>query len=99
MKIQDECFSCIEKMIEKPVRMATDNVALRSAAIEKATQILSTRFSSGMFPAQIVSTVYQEIIELTGNLDPYQGVKERKILIGRSLLEKIKERCTNEEKP
>ncbi|WP_449244673.1 damage-control phosphatase ARMT1 family protein [Desulfobacca acetoxidans] len=71
MLIRPECYSCLEKLIDLSVELATADRNLQAEARRQAREILAAEFSPSAIPAYIANIFHQAIKTITGNPDPF----------------------------
>lgn len=85
MKLAPGCYECLRRMIHQAADLATDDVSLRQRAISQATQTLDDEFSYRQVSLGIAAKIHRIVREVTGNPDPYGGMKEREMALAREL--------------
>jgi len=79
MKIQDECYACLVRLVDLTVALATSASQVREQAKQAALGILQEEFMPGGIPAVIASRFHRVIREITGNDDPFAGRKAKEM--------------------
>lgn len=95
MKLTDECYYCLKKLVENAAEIATDDTSMRShvAAAGKAT--LDKHFSKDEVSIVVATRIHDEIKKVSGNPDPYRIVKDREIELARKMFEKARRHYDN----
>ena len=90
MRISTECRDCLSNMADQACALATDDLALRKEARQKAEKILNQKLKPGVVSIQ-VATPMHDVIKLTSNNpDPYRSTKDIEIDEARQLFELVK---------
>jgi uncharacterized protein with ATP-grasp and redox domains len=76
MRIQEECRACLLRLVDLTVGLATQDADLRIAARTAALAIIDEDFAPGAIPALIANRFHLEVINITGNPDPFLPHKE-----------------------
>ncbi|MFQ5925768.1 MAG: DUF89 domain-containing protein, partial [Dehalococcoidia bacterium] len=69
--------------------LATSDLSLRSKAMEEGLKIVEENFSYDRMPITIATEIHRAVKEITGNPDPYRGMKDEEIRISRELCPEI----------
>ncbi|GAI34396.1 unnamed protein product, partial [marine sediment metagenome] len=89
MKISPDCYGCLQGLIRRVARLATNDAALQQKAIEEATKILNNEFFYDQISIVIATGIHRVIKEITGNPDPYRAIKEKEMAIARELYREL----------
>jgi uncharacterized protein with ATP-grasp and redox domains len=95
MKLTDECYHCLIRLVEHAAEIATDGSSRRShvAAAGKAT--LDKHFSKEEVSIVVATRIHDEIKKVSGNPDPYRIIKDREIELARKMFEKARRHYDN----
>ena len=85
MKLAPGCYECLRRLIHQAAELATDDVSLRQRAISQAMKTLDDEFSCGQLSLGIAAKIHRIVREVTGNPDPYRGMKKREMALAREL--------------
>jgi len=85
MKLAPGCYECLRRLIHQAAELATDDVSLRQRAISRAMRTLDDEFSYSQTSLGIAARIHKIVREVTGNPDPYRGMKERETALAREL--------------
>jgi len=89
-------------LVHQAAELATDDVSLRQRAISQAMKRLDEEFSYRQTSLGIAARIHKIVREVTGNPDPYRGMKEREMTLARELYAELSLRakrgnpCTDE---
>jgi uncharacterized protein with ATP-grasp and redox domains len=88
MKANEECYPCLERLINKTIDLASHDLTLREKARIKSLKILRDNFSRNAI-CPIISYKFHRIIkETTRNFDPFEKWKDEEIKIFKGLYKK-----------
>ena len=90
MRIASECHDCLSNMANQACALATDDLALRNEARQKAEKILNRLLKSGVVSIQVATPMHDVIKLTTSNPDPYRSTKDIEIAEARQLFELVK---------
>ena len=79
MKASEGCYYCLERLLRQAAGLATEEPELRSQVIEQGLQLLDQEFSMDKTTVAVATQLHRLIRALTGNIDPYQRVKEAEV--------------------
>jgi uncharacterized protein with ATP-grasp and redox domains len=79
-------------LIHQAAELATDDVSLRQRAISRAMKTLDDEFSYRKTSLGIATGIHKIVREVTGNPDPYRGMKEREKVLARELYAELSSR-------
>jgi len=85
MKIANECYHCLGRLVYQAAELATDELDLRSKAIEEGLKFLETEFSSEKTSIEVATPLHRIVRSVTGNPDPYLKMKETEVDMSRKL--------------
>ena len=71
---------------------ATENEALKQAAVNRAEVILQDKFTPGAVSIDIATLIHDAIKQTTGNPDPYRQMKDIEIKVARQLYDFVKDK-------
>ncbi len=89
MKIAKDCYECLQRLVYQASSLATEDVNIRQAAIDKGLKVLEDNFSYDKVSIVIATKIHKVIKEVSGNPDPYRGMKQNEIALGRELCSEI----------
>jgi uncharacterized protein with ATP-grasp and redox domains len=85
MKATPECRLCLQRLARQAVELATPDKGVRKMALERSLQLLDEQFSTEKVSIVVATAVHRAIREVTGNSDPYWGMKVKEIELAREL--------------
>ncbi|MEA1959224.1 MAG: ARMT1-like domain-containing protein [Chloroflexota bacterium] len=85
MKAVDECYSCLSRLVRQAARLATTDEELRAEALSAGMNVLAQDFSTDALTLNIATSIHSEVKRVTGNPDPYHGMKETEMRLSREL--------------
>lgn len=89
MKPAPECYECLQRLIRQAAQLATDDASLREQIVERAAGILKDEFSYDDLCLIVASRIHRVAKELSGNPDPYRGMKEREMALAEELFPQL----------
>jgi len=89
VKIGEECYHCLKRLIDQAVNLATPDRAKRSLAKTSALNILNQEFSDSAIPAQIATKFHGVIIDITRNADPYLEMKRGAMNMAKRIFKEV----------
>jgi len=89
MKIVSECYECLQRLARQVAELSTDDDGLRAKALETVLKVVEDNFSYDEISIAIATKIHRAARELTGNLDPYRGMKDEEMRMSRKLIEEI----------
>lgn len=89
MKAATDCYECLRRLVHQAAALATSDLSLRSKAIREGLRIVEENFSYDRIPITIATEIHRVVKEITGNPDPYRGMKDEEIRISRELCQEI----------
>ncbi len=89
MKIQPECYGCLERLVELAVSLASPDQALQDRARMAAREIIAREFGPGAIPARIANRYHLAIQAVTGNPDPFAPRKAAETAFLARMLERM----------
>ena len=96
MKAASDCYQCLRRLVHQAAELATSDTQLRAEAIDEGLQIVERNFSYDVTTITIATEIHKAVKEITGNPDPYRGMKDEEINSKERYLteldEKIEER-------
>lgn len=78
-------------MADQACVLATDDLALRKEARQKAEKILNRGLKPGVVSIQVATPMHDVIKQVTANPDPYRSTKDIEIAEARKLFELVKD--------
>jgi len=85
MKIANECYHCLGRLVYQAAKLATDDPDLRSEAIEEGLMFLEAEFSSEKTSIEVATPLHRIVRSVTGNPDPYLKMKETEVTMAGQL--------------
>ena len=85
MKAASDCYQCLRRLVYQAAELATSDAPLRAKAIEEGLKIVEQNFSYDEMPITIATKIHSAVKEITGNPDPYRGMKDEEIRVSREL--------------
>ncbi|MFO8101417.1 MAG: ARMT1-like domain-containing protein [Dehalococcoidia bacterium] len=85
MKIADECYSCLGRLVRQAAELGTEDPELRARAIEAGLKFLEEEFSSDKTSIAVATPLHRIVREITGNPDPYLKMKGTEVETARHL--------------
>ena len=89
MKAAIDCYQCLHRLVHQAAELATSDTQLRAEAIDKGLQIVERNFSYDVTTITIATEIHKAVKEITGNPDPYQGMKDEEIRFSRELCQRL----------
>lgn len=89
MKIASECYECLQRLARQVAELSTDDENLRAKALETGLKVVEDNFSYDEISITIATEIHRAARELTGNPDPYRGMKDEEMRMSRKLIEEI----------
>ena len=89
MKVTEECYGCLQRLVHQAANLATTDEKMRSAAINDGLEILSRDFSLDQLSIAIATNIHKAIKEMTHNPDPYAEMKQKEIAVSKEIVEMI----------
>lgn len=90
MKVSEDCFNCLSKLVTQAAEMATTDIELQKIARDRALSILKRKFKPGVISIVLAAELHDAIKKATGNSDPYRKMKDLEIEMARQLSGSIK---------
>ncbi len=85
MKAASDCYQCLRRLAYQAAELATSDAPLRAKAIEEGLKIVEQNFSYDEITITVATKIHSAVKEITGNPDPYRGMKDEEIRISREL--------------
>ncbi|NQT71875.1 MAG: DUF89 family protein [Chloroflexi bacterium] len=85
MKITNECYDCLGRLVHQAADLATEDPVIKSKAIEEGLRLLEREFSLDKTSIAVATPLHQLIRSMTGNPDPYFKMKETEVAMSRKL--------------
>ncbi|MGB2800642.1 MAG: ARMT1-like domain-containing protein [Dehalococcoidia bacterium] len=96
MKVASECYQCLGRLVRRVADLSTSGESLRAEAISTGLKIVDDNFSYDVISIAIATKIHQAIKEITGNPDPYRGMKDEEMRISREVFEEISSTYTED---
>ena len=96
MKVASECYQCLGRLVRQVAELSTSDESLRTEALKEGLKIVDDNFSYDVVSIAIATRIHQAIKEITGNPDPYRGMKDEEMRISRELFEEISSSYTQD---
>ncbi|MFO8011441.1 MAG: ARMT1-like domain-containing protein [Dehalococcoidia bacterium] len=87
MKIDEECYDCLARLVRQASELATKDEALREKAITEGLDYLEREFSRDKISIEVATPLHRIVREITGNPDPYFRMKRAEIDMAARLYE------------
>ncbi len=81
MKAAEECRYCLEGLLRQAAGLATEEPDLRAKVIAEGLLLLDREFSTDKTSIAVATPLHRLVRALTGNPDPYRGIKEAELEI------------------
>lgn len=85
MKITNECYDCLGRLVHQAADLATADSIIKSKAIEEGLKLLERDFSLDKTSIAVATPLHQIIRSVTGNPDPYFEMKETEVALSKKL--------------
>lgn len=85
MKVVQECYPCLQKLIQQAAELGSEEPEAREKAVEMARRELEVNFSLDKVSIVIAGKLHRAVKEATGNPDPYRVLKEREMAMAREI--------------
>lgn len=89
MKAAKDCYQCLHRLVYQAAELATSDALLRAKAIDEGLKIVEQDFSYDGITITIATKIHSAVKEITGNPDPYRGMKDEEMRISRELCQKL----------
>jgi uncharacterized protein with ATP-grasp and redox domains len=86
MKATEECRSCLEGLLRQAAGLATEDSDLRAEVVAAGLSLLDREFSTGKTSIAVATPLHRLVRAMTGNPDPYEGVKDAEVEMASSIL-------------
>jgi len=90
MKAASDCYQCLRQLVYQAAELATSDALLRAKAIEAGLKIVEQDFSYDGITITIATKIHSAVKEITGNPDPYRGMKDEEMRISRELCQELR---------
>jgi uncharacterized protein with ATP-grasp and redox domains len=90
MKLTDECYHCLKRLVVHAAELASDDNNLRSDIENAGMRVLDKHYSKEDVSIVVASKIHHEIKKISGNDDPYRKIKDREIKLARIMFEQAK---------
>ena len=85
MKVVNECYKCLTRLIDQASQLATDDDVMREKARCSGMKILDATFSLDAVSIVIATRIHKAIRDSSGTADPYRDMKEKELTLARSV--------------
>lgn len=85
MKIADECYHCLGRLVRQAAELATEDSLLRARAIQQGLDFLSREFAPEKTSIAVATPLHRIVREVTGNPDPYLSMKQAEVAMAERL--------------
>ncbi len=85
MKITNECYLCLGRLVHQAAELATSNPDLRDKAVAEGMKLLDDSFSLDKTSIQVAAPLHKVIRSVTNNPDPYFEMKKGEVDMARHL--------------
>ncbi|MBM3133393.1 MAG: DUF89 family protein [Chloroflexi bacterium] len=85
MKVTQECYPCLGRLIHQAAELATEDALKRAEAIEQASRLLESSFSLEKTSIAVATPLHRIVRAVTGNPDPYFKMKEAEVAMALAL--------------
>ncbi len=89
MKITEECYQCLGRLVHQAADLATNDPELKAKAIEQGQNLLNNEFSLDKTSIAVATPLHRVIREVTENADPYLQMKKAEVAMARELYHDI----------
>ncbi|MBT4511343.1 MAG: DUF89 family protein [Chloroflexi bacterium] len=89
MKITNECYDCLSRLVHQAADLATKDPELKVKAIEQGQNLLNCEFSLDKTSIAVATPLHRAIRDVTGNADPYLQMKETEVAMARDLYQDL----------
>ena len=89
MKLSEECYECLQRLVRQAAEMATDDENLRDEAVKRGLNTLDEHFSLDKVSIVVATRLHDIVKATTGNPDPYREMKDREIAVARELYNEV----------
>lgn len=89
MKAASDCYQCLRRLVYQAAELATSDAQLRTKAIEQGLKIVERNFSYDVVTIGIATEIHEAVKGITGNPDPYRGMKDEEIRVSREFFRRI----------
>jgi uncharacterized protein with ATP-grasp and redox domains len=90
MKLTDECYHCLKRLVVHASELATDDNNLRHHVKSAGLRVLDKHYSKEDVSIIVASKIHHEIKKVSGNTDPYRQIKDREITLARAMFEQAR---------
>jgi damage-control phosphatase, subfamily I len=90
MKLTDECYHCLKRLVVHAAQLATEDNNLRPDVENAGMRMLDKHYSKEDVSIVVASKIHHEIKKVSGNNDPYRQIKDREIALARTMFEQAK---------
>ena len=95
MKLTDECYHCLKRLVVHAAELATADYSLQSDVENAGIKMLDRHYSKDEVSIVVASKIHHEIKKVSGNNDPYRKIKDREIELARVMFEQVRGKYEN----
>ena len=88
MKLTDECYHCLKRLVEHAAEIATDDHSLKRDIKAAGIAMLDKHYSKDKVSIVVATRIHDEIKRVSGNHDPYREIKDREIELARQMFDR-----------
>ena len=90
MRITSQCYDCLKTLAGQASSLATEDSLLRDQARLEGEKALDQKFQPGEISIVIASAIHDAVRGVTGNPDPYRGMKDIEIEAAQHLFTSVR---------
>ena len=90
MKATTECYNCLKRLAHQAASLATDDEQVKDRALQNSMKVLSDYFSLDAVSIVVATKIHDVIKTISGNPDPYSGMKDKEIASAGDLVKEAK---------
>jgi uncharacterized protein with ATP-grasp and redox domains len=90
MKLTDECYQCLQRMIAYAAELAAGDHVGRADIEAAGLRELDRHYSKEKISIAVSGRIHDEIKRVSGNPDPYRNVKDRELELARKMFEQAR---------
>jgi hypothetical protein len=91
MKAAEDCYYCLDGLLRQAAGLATEETDLRARVIEEGLLLLNREFSTDKTSIAVATPLHRLVRELTGNVDPYLGIKAAELEMAEEIQHSLDE--------
>ncbi|MDY6834454.1 MAG: ARMT1-like domain-containing protein [Chloroflexota bacterium] len=96
MKVVNECYTCLTRLINQASQLATDDKAIREEAKCSGMKVLDTDFCLDAVSIVIATKIHKAIRYVSGTADPYLDMKKKELTLARSVSTNLRTHYTED---